>query len=67
MLSESGKEFECIHSGDLNPILLPTKLPGYTILRREIAEALENKGLTETSTPMNQEPVAKPTTSKDMK
>ncbi len=60
MLSESGKEFECIHSGDLNNILLPTKLPGYTILRREIAEALENKGLTESSTPMKQEPETKP-------
>jgi len=55
MLSESGKEFECIHSGDLNNILLPTKLPGYTILRREIAEALENKGLKESSTPMKLE------------
>jgi len=55
MVSSTGKEFECIHSGDLNDIMLPTTLPGYTILRREIAEALEKKGLTEVSTPMNLE------------
>ncbi|MDQ7086085.1 MAG: U32 family peptidase [Sulfurovum sp.] len=54
MRSTKGKEFECIHSGDLNDILLPTALPAYTILRREIAEALEKKGLTESSTPMHQ-------------
>ena len=41
----SGKIFECIHSGDLNNILLPTTLPSYTILRRGINEALEKKGL----------------------
>jgi len=66
MLSKTGKEFECIHSGDLNDILLPTKLPGYTILRRKIDEALEKKGLMESSTPMKQEQETKPTI-KDIK
>ena len=55
MVSVTGKEFECIHSGDLNDILLPTTLPGYTILRRKIDEALEKKGLTIDSTPAKQE------------
>ena len=55
MVSTTGKEFECIHSGDLNDIKLPTALPGYTILRRKIDEALEKKGLTESSTPVKQE------------
>ena len=45
LLSTTKKEFECIHSGDLNDIILPTKLPGYTILRRGISEAMEKKGL----------------------
>jgi putative protease len=36
--------------------MLPTKLPSYTILRREIAEALEKKGLKENSTPLSLEP-----------
>lgn len=53
--TKDGKELECVHSGNVNDILLPAKLPGYTILRREIAEALEKKGLTETSTPMKLE------------
>jgi len=44
--STSGKEFECIHSGDLNDIVLPMKLPSYTILRRGIVESKEKKGLT---------------------
>jgi len=56
LVSTTGKEFECIHSGDLNDILLPVTLPGYTILRRGITEALEKKGLTEDSTPMNLTP-----------
>ncbi len=43
IISTTGKEFECIHSGDLNDIILPTTLPSYTILRRGIEEALENK------------------------
>lgn len=58
--TKDGKELECVHSGNVNDILLPTVLPGYTILRREIAEALEKKGLMETSTPMKQE-TTKPT------
>ncbi len=47
LISLKGKEFECIHSGDLNDIILPTTLPGYTILRRGIDEALVKKGLME--------------------
>ncbi len=43
--SIKGKEFECIHSGDLNDIITPTKLPPYTILRRGIKEARVKKGL----------------------
>jgi putative protease len=52
----NGKTFECVHSGDLNDIVLPATLPGYTILRRGIAEALDKKGLTEDSTPMKMTP-----------
>jgi putative protease len=50
------KLLECVHSGNTNDIILPTKLPSYTILRREIQEALEKKGLSENSTPLNLEP-----------
>ncbi len=39
------KEFECIHSGDLNDIIAPTKFPPFTILRRDITEAKKKKGL----------------------
>ncbi len=45
IVATSGKVFDCIHSGDLNNIVLPTTLPGYTILRRGIDEALDKKGL----------------------
>jgi len=45
IISTTGKEFECIHSGDLNSIILPMELPSYTILRRGIAEAKAKKGL----------------------
>ncbi len=45
IVSTTGKEFECIHSGDLNEIILPVKLPSYTILRRGIAESKVKKGL----------------------
>jgi putative protease len=55
LTTKEDKELECVHSGNVNDILLPTKLPGYTILRRKIAEALEKKGLTEDSTPMKLE------------
>ncbi len=58
LTTKEGKVLECVHSGNVNEILLPTTLPGYTILRREIAEALEKKGLTDESTPMHLEPKA---------
>lgn len=45
IVSTTGKEFECIHSGDLNDIILPVQLPSYTILRRGIYESKEKKGL----------------------
>jgi putative protease len=45
LTSASGKEFECVHSGNLHDILLPTKLPPYTIFRRDIEEAKRKKGL----------------------
>ncbi len=45
IISKSDKIFECIHSGDLNDIILPIKLPSYTVLRRDIAEAKSKKGL----------------------
>jgi putative protease len=45
IISVKGKEFKSIHSGDLNDIVLPVKLPSYTILRRGIEEAREKKGL----------------------
>jgi len=51
IVSTSGKEFDCIHSGNLNDIILPAKFPPYTILRRKIDEAKAKKGL---------EPKAKP-------
>ncbi len=55
LTTKEGKELECVHSGNVNDILLPTALPGYTILRRKIDEALEKKGLTDESTPMKLE------------
>ena len=45
IISKTNKEFECIHSGDLNDIILPIKLPSYTVLRRGIVEAKSKKGL----------------------
>jgi putative protease len=45
IVSVTGKKFECIHSGNLNDIILPTKFPAYTILRRDIREARAKKGL----------------------
>jgi len=50
------KDLECVHSGYIYDVRLPTKLPSYTILRREIKEALEKKGLVEDSTPLNLKP-----------
>ncbi len=55
IITKESRELECVHSGNINDIVLPTKLPGYTILRREIAEALAKKGLSDTSTPMRME------------
>ena len=55
IITKNGKELEAVHSGNLNAIMLPTKLPNYTILRREIKEALKKKGLSDSSTPMKVE------------
>jgi U32 family peptidase len=33
ILAQNGKELESVHSGNLNPITLPTPLPAYTFLR----------------------------------
>jgi putative protease len=33
LLAENGKEWESVHSGNLNPIALPAPLPAYTFLR----------------------------------
>jgi putative protease len=38
IVCENSKELESVHSGNLNPITLPTKLPAYTILRKEAEE-----------------------------
>ncbi|BCD68616.1 peptidase U32 family protein [Nitratiruptor sp. YY09-18] len=35
---EANKEFECIHSGNVNPVKLPCKLPAYSFLRKRIAD-----------------------------
>ncbi len=56
LTTSEGKELDCVHSGYTKDIALPTELPSYTILRREIAEALEKKGLKSESTPMSLEP-----------
>jgi len=56
LVTTEGKALTCVHSGNLQEILLPVALPSYTILRRSINEALENKGLTPVSTPMKMEP-----------
>jgi len=54
--AKDDKELECVHSGYIFDVKLPAKLPSYTILRREIKEALEKKGLDKESTPMNLKP-----------
>lgn len=41
ILTESGKKLESVHSGNLNPIKLPTHLPYMTIFRIETDEILE--------------------------
>ncbi len=34
IITQSGKELESVHSGNLNPITLPSKLPAFSILRK---------------------------------
>ncbi|HFU76210.1 MAG TPA: U32 family peptidase, partial [Arcobacter sp.] len=41
ILTESGKELDSVHSGNLNPIKLPTKLPYMTMFRIETDEILD--------------------------
>ena len=38
ILAKSGKELESVHSGNLNPIKLPAKLPAFSILRKPVDE-----------------------------
>ncbi|BAF70623.1 peptidase, U32 family [Nitratiruptor sp. SB155-2] len=33
---EANKEYECIHSGNVNPVKLPCPLPAYTFLRKKV-------------------------------
>jgi putative protease len=33
LIAENGKEWESVHSGNVNPIRLPIPLPSYTFLR----------------------------------
>jgi putative protease len=33
LLAENKKVWESVHSGNVNPIVLPTKMPAYTFLR----------------------------------
>jgi putative protease len=41
IVTESGKELESVHSGNINPIKLPTKLPYLTIFRIETEDCVE--------------------------
>jgi U32 family peptidase len=41
IVTESGKELESVHSGNINPIKLPTKLPYLTIFRIETEDFVE--------------------------
>lgn len=41
IICENEKELESVHSGNLNPIKLPIKLPSYTILRKQVNECVE--------------------------
>ena len=38
IMSDAGKEFEAIHSGNTTPIKLPIKLPAFTFFRIEVPE-----------------------------
>ncbi len=40
LLAENGKEWDSVHSGNLNPIALPAPLPPYTFLRIPATEAM---------------------------
>jgi putative protease len=42
LLAENKKVWDEVHSGNLNPITLPTKLPAYTFLRIPSTEDMEN-------------------------
>ena len=37
LVTPKGREYDCIHSGNENPILLPGPLPGFSFLRRPIS------------------------------
>ena len=37
LVPPKGREYDCIHSGNENPILLPGSLPGFSFLRRPIS------------------------------
>jgi len=39
ILTKDDKELECVHSGNLNPIKLPCKLPPFAFFRREVKKA----------------------------
>lgn len=41
IITESGKELESVHSGNVNPIKLPTKLPYLTIFRIETEDFVD--------------------------
>jgi putative protease len=41
IVTESGKELESVHSGNINPIKLPTALPYLTIFRIETEDFVE--------------------------
>ncbi len=38
IVTKNGKELKSVHSGNLNPIYLPIKLPPFTILRKRVEE-----------------------------
>ncbi len=38
---EANKEYECIHSGNVNPVKLPCPLPAYSFLRKKLSGAAE--------------------------
>jgi putative protease len=40
LVAENGKEWEAVHSGNLNPIALPAPLPPYTFLRIQATEEM---------------------------